>query len=64
MLEHAKHINIGLTLFLLGIGNAIPIQAFGNQMTDSLRAYARVEREEGNSYTKDLGVSVGLRYAF
>ena len=30
MLEHAKHINISLTLFLLGIGNAIPVQAFGN----------------------------------
>ena len=30
MLEHTKHVDISLTLFLLGIGNAIPVQAFGN----------------------------------
>ena len=30
MLEHAKHINVSLTLFLLGIGKAISVQAFGN----------------------------------
>ncbi len=34
------------------------------QMTQDLRAYARLEREEGNAYTKEYDVSVGLKYSF
>lgn len=34
------------------------------QMTQNLRAYARIEREEGNAYTKDYDVSIGVKYQF
>ena len=34
------------------------------QFTDDLRAYAQIEREESDNYTKDYDISVGLKYAF
>lgn len=34
------------------------------KMNNSVRAYVKLEREEGHHYTKDLDVSVGLRYQF
>lgn len=34
------------------------------QLSDNFRAYARVDREEGDAYTKDFDVSVGLKYQF
>lgn len=34
------------------------------QLGDNLRAYATIEREEGDHYTKDIDATVGLKYAF
>ena len=34
------------------------------KLTDSLRAFAKLEREEGHHYTKDYDASIGVRYAF
>lgn len=34
------------------------------QLGDNFRAYASIEREEGDHYTKDFDVSVGLKYQF
>ena len=34
------------------------------QLSDNFRAYATVEREEGDHYTKDFDVSVGVKYQF
>lgn len=34
------------------------------QFSDDFRAYAQIEREEGDHYTKDYDISVGLKYAF
>ena len=37
---------------------------FDWQLTDNLRAYSRLEREQGNAYTKDYDISLGVKYAF
>lgn len=34
------------------------------QLGENFRAYASIEREEGDHYTKDFDVSVGLKYQF
>ncbi len=34
------------------------------QMSDDWRLYAQIDREEGDHYTKDYDVSVGLKYSF
>lgn len=34
------------------------------QLSNNFRAYATVEREEGDHYTKDFDVSVGVKYQF
>ena len=34
------------------------------QMTQNLRAYARIESEEGKTYTKDFDVMLGMKYQF
>ena len=34
------------------------------QFTDDFRAYAQIEREESDNYTKDYDISVGLKYSF
>lgn len=34
------------------------------KVSDTLRAFAKLEREEGHHYTKDFDVSVGVRYQF
>ena len=34
------------------------------EVRDSIRAYAKLEREEGRRYTKDFDVSLGVRYQF
>lgn len=33
-------------------------------MSDDWRLYAQIDREEGDHYTKDYDVSVGLKYSF
>ena len=34
------------------------------KMSDLIRAYVKLEREEGDHYTKDLDLSIGVRYQF
>ncbi len=34
------------------------------QVSDNLRVYGELDREEGEHYTKDYGVNIGLKYAF
>lgn len=34
------------------------------QMSDDWRLYAQIDREEGDHYTKDYDVSIGLKYSF
>lgn len=34
------------------------------QCTDMLRAYAYFEREEGDGYTQDYDINIGLKYLF
>lgn len=34
------------------------------QCADRWRAYASLEREEGDGYTQDYDVNIGVRYAF
>lgn len=34
------------------------------QVSDKLRIYGELDREEGDHYTKDYGVNVGVKYAF
>lgn len=34
------------------------------QCTDKLRAYAYLEREEGDGYTQDYDINIGLKYLF
>lgn len=34
------------------------------QVSDRIRIYGELDREEGQHYTKDFGVNIGLKYAF
>lgn len=34
------------------------------QVSDKLRIYGELDREEGDHYTKDYGINVGVKYAF
>ena len=34
------------------------------QVSDKLRIYGELDREEGDHYTKDYGINVGIKYAF